>query len=102
MLEVCPTSNDLLQVVETIEDHPLPDLIEAGLSVSINTDDPGWFATDLVTELQIAADLLGLDESGLVALQRGALDASFASDALKQSIGRELDDHEPGDSTVSS
>ncbi len=102
MLEVCPTSNDLLQVVETIEDHPLPDLIEAGLSVSINTDDPGWFATDLVTELQIAADLLGLDESGLVALQRGALDASFASDALKQSIGRELDDHDAGDSTVSS
>lgn len=90
MLEVCPTSNDLLQVVETIDDHPLRALIDAGLLVSINTDDPGWFATDLVTELEIAAGLLGLDRAGLVALQQSALDASFAPSALTQAIGDEL------------
>ncbi len=95
MLEVCPTSNDLLQVVEGIDAHPLPALIDAGLNVSINTDDPGWFATDLVTELEIAAGLLGLDERGLVDLQRAALDASFAPAALKQKIVDELADVEP-------
>ena len=49
MLEVCPTSNVLLRVVDSIDDHPLPALRAAGVRVCLNTDDPGWFATDLVT-----------------------------------------------------
>lgn len=92
MLEVCPTSNDLLQVVGSIEDHPLSELVDAGLRVSINTDDPGWFATDLVTELEIAADLLSAGRADLVALQEDALAASFAPDAVKTSVRTELAD----------
>ncbi len=51
MLEVCPTSNVLLRVVDSIDDHPLPALRAAGVRVCLNTDDPGWFATDLVTRV---------------------------------------------------
>ena len=54
MLEVCPTSNVLLRVVDSIDEHPLPALRAAGVRVCLNTDDPGWFATDLVTELALA------------------------------------------------
>ena len=54
MLEVCPTSNVLLGVSPSIELHPLRQLLDAGLNVCLNTDDPGSFGTDLNTELQLA------------------------------------------------
>lgn len=79
MLEVCPTSNDLLQVIERMEDHPLPQLMEAGLRVCLNTDDPGWFATDLITELTIATDVLGVTLEQHRAMQLDAVAASFMS-----------------------
>lgn len=90
MLEVCPTSNLLLGVIPSIEDHALPALREAGVRVCLNTDDPGWFATDLNTELQIATDHLGVDRDAHVAMQLDAVDASFAPTAVKQSIRNEL------------
>ncbi len=90
MLEVCPTSNDLLQVVECMEDHPLPSLIDAGLRVCLNTDDPGWFATDLVHELEIATELLGVSLDRHRAMQLDAVAASFmsaeAATTLRQAI----------------
>ncbi len=92
MLEVCPTSNNLLRVIDSIEDHPLRALVDAGLRVSINTDDPGWFATDLVTELEIAAALLDAAPADLVALQVDALEASFAPDAVKTEVRNQLAD----------
>ncbi len=78
MLEVCPTSNDLLQVIERMQDHPLPALIDAGLRVCLNTDDPGWFATDLFTELELASDVLGVTLEQHRAMQLDAIAASFA------------------------
>ncbi len=84
MLEVCPTSNVLLHVCESLESHPLRALIDAGLRVSINTDDPGMFATDLTTELTIAHQLHGMSINDLIAMQRDALDASFAEPGTRQ------------------
>ncbi len=86
MLEVCPTSNDLLQVIETIGDHPLPQLRDAGLRVCLNTDDPGWFATDLNTELMVATEHLGVGLGDHLAIQRDAVAASFASDSVKRQL----------------
>ncbi|HEY5662641.1 MAG TPA: adenosine deaminase [Ilumatobacter sp.] len=90
MLEVCPTSNDLLQVVERLADHPLPRLLAAGLRVCLNTDDPGWFATDLVTELVIASDLFGLDRDRHRALQLDAVDASFMGADRRAALRAEI------------
>ena len=91
MLEVCPTSNDLLQVIETIDDHALPALMAAGLRVCINSDDPGWFGTDLTTELIIASERLGVTPEEHVALQLDAVAASFASNRVKTAITSELE-----------
>jgi adenosine deaminase len=49
-LEVCPTSNVCLGVVRTLEEHPLPKLLEEGLFVTINSDDPPMFDTTLTEE----------------------------------------------------
>ncbi|MGV7223416.1 MAG: adenosine deaminase [Nitrospinales bacterium] len=49
-LEVCPTSNVCLGVVQTLEEHPLPKLLEEGLFVTINSDDPPMFDTTLTDE----------------------------------------------------
>jgi len=91
MLEVCPTSNVLLGVVDTIDVHALPALRAAGVRVCLNTDDPGWFATDLVTELAIASEHLGISRADHVAMQRDAVRAAFMSDSQRSAITAELD-----------
>jgi len=90
VLDVCPTSNLALGVVPSLAAHPLPALVAAGVLVSINTDDPPMFGTDLNREYAIAADLLGLDEAGLAALARTAVDGSFASEQTKAALRAEI------------
>lgn len=90
MLEVCPTSNVLIGVVSDLADHAFTSLREAGVRVCINTDDPGWFATDLVTELEIASSVFGVSQAEHIAMQLDAVDASFATDEVKARIRAEL------------
>ncbi|MEX1254052.1 MAG: adenosine deaminase [Dehalococcoidia bacterium] len=91
-LAVCPTSNLLLNVAPSIEEHPLRDLWEAGVVVSINTDDPGFFGCDLVGEYAIAGLALGLDRAGYAQLARNSVEGSFAPEALKAALGAAIDD----------
>jgi len=77
-LEVCPSSNVATRAVATLEEHPLARLVEAGVVVTINSDDPPMFATSLNREYEIAAELLSLDEQGVADLARAAVDASYA------------------------
>lgn len=93
MLEVCPTSNDLLQVIERLDDHPLRALLDAGLRVCLNTDDPGWFATDLVTELEIATEVLGVTLDQHRVMQLDAVAASFMSAELRDQLAPEIGHH---------
>jgi aminodeoxyfutalosine deaminase len=90
-LEVCLTSNRLLGVVDDLARHPLPDLLAAGVTVSLNTDDPGYFATDLTTELVAASEHFGLTADDHVVLQRTAVAASFLPAARQAALVAELD-----------
>jgi aminodeoxyfutalosine deaminase len=92
-LEVSPTSNICTRVVESYEQHPLPKMVEAGLLVTINSDDPPMFGTTLTHEYEVAADLLGLDEAGVAALAKNAVSASFAGDATKKRLSGEIDNY---------
>jgi aminodeoxyfutalosine deaminase len=58
VLDVCPTSNLRTGVVRSLADHPLPELLGAGVRCTVNTDDPAMFGTDLETE-HAAARRLG-------------------------------------------
>ena len=64
VLEVCPTSNIATRAVERVEDHPLRAFVDAGVTVTINSDDPPMFSTTLNHDYEVAAGLLDLDEAG--------------------------------------
>ncbi|MFC1429164.1 adenosine deaminase [Streptacidiphilus sp. N1-3] len=95
-LEVCPTSNVATRVVPTIEEHPIRQMVEAGLFVTVNSDDPPMFGTDLNHEYAVAAELLDLDEGGVAELARQGVRASFLEDAGKRRLLAEIDDHLAG------
>ena len=90
-LEVCPTSNIATRAVATLEEHPIRQMADAGVLVTINSDDPPMFGTDLNNEYAVAARLLGLDERGVAALAKNAVEASFLDPAGKARIAGEID-----------
>lgn len=89
-LEVCPTSNVVLGVVENHAAHPLPALWQAGAQVTISSDDPPFFGTSLVEELRHAERLLRLGRDDLAHLQARAADASFLPMGARQVLHDEL------------
>lgn len=91
-LAVCPTSNLRLGVVRSLDEHPLRQLWEAGVVVSVNTDDPGLFGCDLLGEYAIASRLLTLDRAGYARLALNSVESSFAPDALKAELGTAIND----------
>jgi adenosine deaminase len=82
-LAVCLHSNLRLGVVASLDDHPIRQLWDAGVSLSVNTDDPGYFHHDIVDEYGAAGRLLNLDREGYARLALNSVDASFAPDSLK-------------------
>lgn len=95
-LEVCPTSNVATRAVASIEEHPVRVMREAGVIVTINSDDPPMFGTSLNQEYAVAADLLDLDQVGLADLARTAVEVSFADDATKARVQAEIDGYLAG------
>lgn len=87
-LEVCPSSNVCLGVVPSLREHPLPRLIEEGLYVTINSDDPPLFNTTLNDEYVLCADAFGFDAAQMEHLSLNALRASLLPPAQRQSLER--------------
>lgn len=90
-LEVCPTSNVCTRSVPSLDRHPLPTLVAAGVPVVINSDDPPMFSTTLNNEYVVAAGILGLDTAGVAELARQGVRYSFLDDAGKAAILAEID-----------
>ncbi|PZM93787.1 MAG: adenosine deaminase [Actinobacteria bacterium] len=90
-MEVCPTSNVRTRAVPRLEEHPLRQMVEAGLLVTINSDDPPMFGTTLNNEYAIAARLLDCGRDGIVALARNAVTASFLPASDKARVLAEID-----------
>jgi aminodeoxyfutalosine deaminase len=91
-LEICPTSNVCTGAVTSLAAHPFPVLRAAGVALTVNTDDPGMFGTDLNREYRIAHDVFGVDAAGLADLARESVRASFAPAASKAGILAEIDE----------
>ncbi|MBY8879484.1 adenosine deaminase [Actinacidiphila acidipaludis] len=90
-LEVCPTSNIATRAVRVLDEHPIRDMVAAGVLVTVNSDDPPMFGTDLNTEYAVAARLLGLDRAGVAALAKNAVEASFMDPAGRARLAAEID-----------
>lgn len=82
-LELCPTSNVGTNQIASIHDHPIRDYIEAGVSVSVNSDDPLAFGNDICTEYGLLPTVFGLSMRQIEEITLDALDAAFAPDDLK-------------------
>lgn len=95
-LEVCPTSNIATRAVATLDEHPVKEMVAAGVLVTVNSDDPPMFGTDLNTEYAVAARLLQLDEGGLAQLSRNAVEASFLDAPGKAKLTAEIDSYLAG------
>ncbi len=76
-LEVCPTSNVCLKVFSEFVSHPLPRLLEEGLYITINSDDPPMFNTTLTDEYLKIANTFGFDAKTIQQLVMNAVKASF-------------------------
>jgi adenosine deaminase len=85
-LEVCPTSNVCLKVVRDMESHPLPKLLKAGLFVTINSDDPPMFNTNLTNEYIQIAKTFGYDPSQLKGFVFNAGNASLLGAEDKENL----------------
>lgn len=90
-LEVCPSSNVALGFADSIAAHPLPALREAGLVVTVNTDIPNVIGTSLAEEYARIRDAFGYDDTVLADLARASIGASFAPEATKARVHREID-----------
>ncbi|MFJ8093716.1 adenosine deaminase [Streptomyces griseofuscus] len=95
-LEVCPTSNIATRAVRTLDEHPLRQFQQAGVLITINSDDPPMFGTDLNNEYAVAARLLDLDERGVADLAKNAVEASFLDAAGKARLAAEIDTYTTG------
>lgn len=92
-LTVCPLSNVKLRVVKTIEDHPLHRMLDAGLNVSINSDDPAYFGGYVGDNYIAVRDGLGVDRAGMVDIARGSIRASFLPVGDKERLVVELEQY---------
>jgi adenosine deaminase len=82
--DVCPTSNVLLSVCASLDEHPLAALLDAGVPCSINADDPLLFGPGLLEEYELCRTELGFDDVRMAAIARSSIDHSGAPDELKQ------------------
>lgn len=90
-LDLCPRSNVTLGLYPDWESHPLPRLVEAGVRVTVNTDDPAPLASTLDQDWAVTAAVFGFDHARLVGFAADSIHASFAEDDLKRSLLAELD-----------
>lgn len=76
-LTVCPLSNVRTRCVDRLADHPLRQMLEAGLVVTVNSDDPAYFGGYVEDNLRAVRHELGLDDEALRALARNSFQAAF-------------------------
>ncbi len=93
-LEVCPTSNVCLKVAPSLAEHQLPKLLEAGLYVTLNSDDPPMFNTTLTDEWLAVTKTFGWGVEVIEKLSRNAVRATLLpadeKAALERRFGEEL------------
>jgi adenosine deaminase len=87
-LEMCPTSNRRTNAVAAMADHPARRMLDEGIAVTINTDDPGLFAIDLTHELAVCRNDLGFTDEDLRRVTDTAIEASFVDEAAKADVRR--------------
>ena len=90
VLECCPTSNVVLGVFPSYEEHPLPRLVQAGVPVTLGSDDPPYFGASIGGEYAVCRERYGFGDDALFAITRTAIEAAFCDEDLKRSLMRRV------------
>lgn len=91
-LGVCPTSNLVLGVYPSLQEHPIERLRQAGVRVSVNTDDPALLGASLVGEYALCRQTFGWTDEITKSVARTSIDASFANADVKAQLLKALND----------
>ncbi len=89
-LDVCPTSNVRLGVVPCLAQHPLPQLLDEGLHITINSDDPPMFNTSLTDEYIRIVDAFGFDTNDVIQFVINGIRASLLAPMQKKALEKEF------------
>ncbi len=90
-LTLCPLSNLKLKVVEDLSAHPLKEMLDAGLAVTVNSDDPAYFGGYVNQNYRAVQEALGLTDEDLGRIARNSFEAAFLGQAEKQVLIARLD-----------
>ncbi|UFS58201.1 adenosine deaminase [Subtercola endophyticus] len=89
-LTVCPLSTVRLRGVDTMAEHPLPRMLEAGLLVTVNSDDPSYFGGYIGDNYRAVQDTFGFSDEAMAALAMNSVQASFAPAARKAELRTQI------------
>ncbi len=92
-LTLCPLSNLKLCVVDDLRNHPIGKMLDLGLRVTINSDDPSYFGGYMNENFIRITEALGLEESHLFLITQNAIEASFLCEVEKNALHRRLQDY---------
>jgi adenosine deaminase len=95
-LTMCPLSNVKLRVFDVLEDHNLKRLLDRGVRVTVNSDDPAYFGGYLTENYLAVQRALGLTRDEVVTLARYGIEATFLDDARKAALLAELEAYVAG------
>ena len=90
-LTVCPLSNTKLCVVDEMKNHPLPNMLKAGLNITINSDDPAYFGGYLNENYEAISPIINHDKDVLSQLAKNSFEAAFISESEKARLVAEVD-----------
>jgi adenosine deaminase len=90
-LTVCPLSNLRLRVIDDLAHHPLRRMMDKGLVVTVNSDDPAYFGGYVNENYRAVSDALSLDRDEIAAIVRNGIRASLMSGADKDSALADVD-----------
>ena len=91
-LTVCPLSNVALHVFDRLEDHPIPNMLNEGLMVSVNSDDPAYFGGYIADNYMALARHLHFPTAELGQIARNSIQSSFMDESRKADLIAELDE----------
>ncbi|MCE2962152.1 MAG: adenosine deaminase [Chitinophagales bacterium] len=90
-LKICPLSNKALQVVKDFKNHPLKKMLDLGLKVTVNSDDPAYFGGQLIANFEAITEELNLSKDEIVQLVRNSFQYALLSEDVKKIRLEELD-----------
>ena len=89
-IEMCPISNLQTKAVQSTAEYPLREFLDAGLRVTINTDNRTVSNTTLTKELEFVQKQYGIRDEEVLLLMKNAVDAAFAGEAVKERLYRSI------------